>query len=169
MSDTLTDLRSECDSISRHGIEYDRRMMHRVPDAPVVGRLDYIVEQCRGKAILHCGCVGGGSPICLHEHVKHVASEVRGIDLVAADDPFVYRMDLDDVPRQMPGQNWGIELVLVPELLEHLTNPGRFLRSLHVYHCPILITVPNAFAVIGVQHMARGEENVHVEHVANNS
>ena len=86
--------------------------------------------------------------------------------MVAADDPFVYRMDLDDVPRQMPGQNWGIELVLVPELLEHLTNPGRFLRSLHVYHCPILITVPNAFAVIGVQHMARGVENVHVEHVA---
>ena len=165
MSDTLTDIRKECQGGSRHSLEYERRMLHRVPDAPSVDRVQYIVDACRGKTVLHCGCLGQGSPVDLHGELLKAAYEAYGIDRDCGPGVNV-AVDFDDVPDRMPGRRWGIDLVLVPELLEHLTNPGRFLRSLHIYHCPILITVPNAFSAIGARHIARGVENVHREHVA---
>lgn len=166
MSATLTDILDECTSISRHGADYDRRMMHKVPAADVVDRVDFILRKCRDRVVLHCGCVGSGSPVDLHALVKGVAKQARGIDILPSDDPLVCGMDLDDAPDQMPGQSWGIELVLAPEILEHLTNPGRFLRSLKVYRCPVLITVPNAHSLVGLAHIKTGRENVNEDHVA---
>lgn len=165
MSVTLADIRRECRAGSPYSIEYEQRMLHAVPDAPVVDRVQYIVDACRDKTVLHCGCVGKGSPVHLHDHVKQVACKVYGIDREGSADVNLV-MDFDDPVIPLPVDDWDIELVLVPELLEHLTNPGRFLDALHVCRCPLLITVPNAFSSAAMRHMRRGVENVNKEHVA---
>ena len=62
MTDTLASLRDECEGVSICGAEYDAKMMHKVPDVPSVDRVQYILNQCRDKVVLHLGCVGDGSP-----------------------------------------------------------------------------------------------------------
>ena len=161
MSATLTELQEDCQPGVRRPRDYEERMMHRVPDAPVVGRWAYIIGRCRGKVILSLG--HGGE---LAGHLESVAAKCYGFGLEPRGHPLYEILDLDNVPDPMPGRSWGIELVVAGEILEHLMNPGRLLQLLHIYDCPIIISVPNAFYPPGRKQVEQGVENVNVEHVA---
>lgn len=162
MSATLTDLRNACESVSDRGAEYDERMMHRIPlDAPVVSRFTFLRDRCRDKCVLSLGCIGPGQDV-----IDEVAAECYTIDREPVARERHKVMDLDKCPPRMPGQSWGIDLIVASEIVEHLLQPGRVLRALRTYGVPLIVTVPNACGYIMQYHAQRGVENVNVDHVA---
>ena len=70
-------------------------------------------------------------------------------------------MDREDLPLLQ-----DVDLVLCGEVLEHLSNPGRFLDGLRNYGKETIITVPSAFSEVGYSWIRRGTENVNKDHVA---
>lgn len=62
----------------------------------------------------------------------------------------------------------SFEVIVLSEVVEHLLNPGRMLERLKLLMQPgttqLLVTVPNAFTVNNLLHMARGVEYVHPDH-----
>lgn len=141
--------------------EYAAKMMHAVPDVPVVERAEYILERCRGKRVLELGASGK-----MHDGIVAAALSVIGIDR----EPFdgVLAFDLDDVSQQdLPVASAFPEIVVCGEVFEHLANPGWVIQRLRrQYACPLLVTVPNAFSDIARKHIQRGTENINRDHVA---
>lgn len=159
MTATLSELRNG------RNPAYEAKMVHRVPNAPVVDRAQFILQRCSDKVVLDIGASGP-----MHEAIVRVAKRCYGIDkpnrsdVLLGDD--VFGVDLDDDPRSIPVLE-NVEIIVCGEVIEHLSNPGRFLESIRwLYECPVIITVPNAFSDAGMKAMARGIENVNLEHVA---
>ena len=163
MNATLTDIRDECEGFGTHDPEYFKKQIHKVPDAPVVKRVDYILNACKDKVVLSLGCSGRLQP-----KIEAVAKESYGLDIDPQKCGNFRCMDLDDIddPRDVPGPWRNIELVVAGEILEHLTNPGQLLRALKLCRCPVLITVPNSHTDGGRYFLSKGFENVNSDHVA---
>lgn len=157
--DTLTpyELRSAERS---HGSDYIQKMMHKVPEAECVkDREAFIIERCKGKRVLNLGCASG----TLHGKIKAVAASVYGIDKQKPCDAII---DLDWIDHY-DQQHWPeAELVVMGEILEHLSNPGQLLRLLKRNEQTVLITVPNAFCHPGKRWIDVGYEHVNPDHVA---
>jgi hypothetical protein len=141
-------------------LAYAQKMMHAVPEAPVVDREKTILEHCTGKRVLEFGASGP-----LHEALTKVASALLGVDRERADG--VIAFDLDDVSQDGLPVLPDPDVIVCGEILEHLSNPGWFLTRLRRQYRGILtiVTVPNAFSAITAKHLARGFENVNVDHV----
>lgn len=145
--------------------EYAAKMLHPIPDVPVVMRGQWIVEQCRGKVVVNFGSDSGS----LHGRIKEVASTAFGVDKSGNPD---LRIDLDDdfySLYHMPAAN----IYVVGEIIEHLISPGAFLKRLRwiMRHegaegCEAIITVPNGMSSMVSYHAMRGMENVNSDHVA---
>lgn len=140
---------------------YAEKMLHRVPDAPVVDRAAFILEQCRGKRVLEFGASGP-----LHEAIAKVTTAGSlGVDRETA--AGIVGFDLDDVSLQtLPDNN--PEVIVCGEVLEHLSNPGWFLTRLRRQFpgVAVVLSVPNAFSAVAARHIVRGTENVNRDHVA---
>ncbi len=174
---TLNDIRKQGEAYGRHTPEYFEKMMHAVPDAPSIDREAYIVEKCRGKAVLSLGHSGP-----LAKMVKDVATMCAGYDLEAG--AGITQIDLDKNPSELReykvfpdgsvhlGASMSYDLILCGEILEHLANPGNLLAVLKKCgdgkgnQAPVLITVPNAFCEVGRAHLKTGTENVNRDHVS---
>lgn len=152
---------------------------HQIPtDVQLISnRKTYVAEYCRGKKVLHIGCVDAGltkERINRQEHLHLMlmesAQRVWGLDidkdgletlrqlgvpdLFYADTEDLSKLELDDEP----------DLVVASEVMEHLPNPGLFLEALKRFNCEILISVPNAYSYRQYQAMLQGEELVHEDH-----
>ena len=63
--------------------------LFRVPKVTTVtGRMDFVLDRCKGKKVLHLGCVDEGlteerieSRELLHFKLISIAAEVRGVDI----------------------------------------------------------------------------------------
>ena len=141
--------------------EYVAKMMHPVPDAPVVDRAAFIVERCRGRRVLELGATGA-----LHDALREASGELVGIDREPSDG--VLGFDLDDVTvDRLPVDDAFPDLVVAGEVLEHLSNPGWLLTRLRrQFACPLIVSVPNALSTVALTHIRRGVENVNRDHVA---
>lgn len=148
-------------------IAYAEKMLHKVPDAPVVDRAEFILGHCRGKRVLEFGASGP-----MHDKIVAVASVCVGVD--REDGPGVIGFDLDDISRDLPDSvmnaegEAGPDVIICGEVIEHLGNPQWFLTRLKRQYpgVPVVITVPNAFSEAGRKHIEKGTENVNVDHVA---
>jgi SAM-dependent methyltransferase len=120
-------------------------------------RIQFIVSQVRGPRILHVGCVGRkswlvGAAESHHLHLelcRHFADgEVVGIDLdeeglhmLAERGLNVRRCDAETMDFETP-----FDTVVAGELIEHLSNPGRFLDACRRVLKPdgrLLLSTPN--------------------------
>lgn len=138
---------------------YAEKQIHALPEAPVVDRGQFIRGRCRGQTVLDVGASGP-----LHAAIVNASAKCYGLDKHGADG--VEAVDLDDVTATFPVYP-DVTLVVCGEVLEHLANPGWFLRRLKAgYRCPLLVTVPNAFNAINQRAIRQGHENVNREHVA---
>lgn len=156
---TLAELR---DTLGRPSAEYIAKQMHRVPDFPVVDRERFILERVKGKTVLDIGASGR-----MHEAIVAVAKKCYGID--RRDGDGVDGVNLDEAPAWEGLPNWhtGTEIVVCGEVLEHLANPGHFLRAMRTAHpVPVIFTVPNAASEILQRNLRRGIECVNNDHVA---
>lgn len=158
---TIQSLLDECVSYGRFTPEYYQKMMHEVPEAPVVDRIEFILAHCKGKKVLNLGSCSGD----LHDKIGLVSLAITGVDKRAEADIV---LDLDHAPEELPRPMTSItNMIVAGEIIEHLSNPGRLLTMLRGFHCPLLVTVPNAFSEAGRQTMlSRNIENVNSDHVA---
>lgn len=154
---------------------------------PLVQRVEYLKELCRGRKVLHLGCadypfteISIKNKTHLHFDLLEIADEVygfdydqAGIDVLAAHGvKNLFRADLeklDEVPLDEK-----FEIIIAGEMIEHLSNPGLFLRGIKRFmnsDSNLVITTINAyggfrFFVYGMKGKGGTNEPVHPDHVA---
>lgn len=147
-------------------------------------REEYLVGISKGKKVLHFGFLDSPfseeriqSGELLHLKLKKVASQLYGID---NDQVSLgrYRQltgdrsnDAGDIQREMQNgvASHAYDIILFPEILEHLGNPGRALANLKQLcvkgsGTKLCVTVPNAYYAGVFLAALDGDEIVHPEH-----
>ncbi|MBK9216014.1 MAG: methyltransferase domain-containing protein [Chloracidobacterium sp.] len=152
-----------------------------------VQRLDFIRSRCAGKKVLHLGCANYpytqdsiDKKMLLHFELERIASGLYGFDfdqpgldiLAANGSKNLYRADLEKLDEVE--LNTTFDVIVAGEMIEHLYNPGLFLRGIQRFMAPdsaLLLTTINAFCGMRfIQYGLRGkggkQEPVHPDHVA---
>lgn len=160
-----------------------------LPDAPLLrGRQDFVLDACRGKRVLHLGCVDAGLTLersqrgeLMHQKLDKLAGELWGVDVDADGIVFLQKLGFErlltlDISRPESASDEAMRLlqaeqfdvILATEVLEHLPNPANFLaavqRLMAPGHTQFIVTVPNAFRIDTLLWMWRGVEYVHPDH-----
>ena len=156
---------------------------HKTP----VQRVDYILSHCAGKKVLHLGCtnwpytdqaLADGS--LLHTRIAESASQVFGLDsdsrglevLRTRGFGDLYLADLEQLDLVRLSDTF--DLVVAGEMIEHLSNPGRFLEGVKRFlhnGSRLIITTVNAYCamrllIYGLRGKGGSVEPVHPDHVA---
>lgn len=167
-----------------HGREYGHSdMVHRLPRAALVDRVDWLVERCRGLRVVHVGFGDAGlrdqqdrAGRWLHARLAESASDLVGID---ADSGSVsravaegYQAHEADCTDRAAVEALGIapaDVVVAGEVIEHVGSPGPFLEGMRPLCRPggqLIVTTPNAGGLVtAAASVARGLELNHPDHV----
>lgn len=123
-------------------------------------RTQAILPWVEGPAVLDVGCAGHvprpGSPYWLHGVLRERFADVVGLDIEAENLAALRRAGFDELylagaedfrlPRKF-------STIVAGELIEHLSNPGKFLRRCREHLAPggrLVLTTPNAFAMFNL-------------------
>ena len=158
-------------------------MVHRLPKARIVDRVDYLVDAVRGKRAVHVGFVDSGCweyheqfDSWLHAHLDKAATSLVGLDLdeagvekAKANGFEAYAVDCsDDAAVAAMGLEPG-QVVIAGEIIEHLDDSGSFLDGLHSVCAPdgrLVVTTPNASGLLNAGAAAlAGYEVNHPDHL----
>ncbi|MGB7922117.1 MAG: methyltransferase domain-containing protein [Pyrinomonadaceae bacterium] len=154
---------------------------------PLVQRVEYLKEVCRGRTVLHLGCTNWpytkdvlAEGTLLHTELQGIASELSGFDadqqgldlLAQLGVKNLYRADLEHLEEVELDQQFDV--ILAGEMIEHLSNPGLFLHGIKRFMRPdstLVITTVNAYCgfrmlVYGLRGRGGRAEPVHPDHVA---
>ena len=145
--------------------EYMAKQMHKIPDAPGIDRIEVIRQACRGKRVLNLGCASGA----LHERIASAAREVYCADCEPAPKehhPHHQQLDLDNWMSVKAMWLPSVDVVVLGEIIEHLTNPGQLLCHLRQCNAFVVVSVPNAMSAGAERWAMKGYENVHIQHTA---
>ena len=156
----------------------------KLPDVPLIhGRSDFLVNFCKGKRVLHLGCVDTGmldarikSGSLIHMRLADVADELWGFD-INEDGVETLRTygfenlitgDVSFIDQCEELKHRTFDVILASEVVEHLQNPGLFFQAVqHLMtpgHTRLVVTVPNAFRVSTLLWLLQGVEYVHPDH-----
>ena len=157
---------------------HDPYFVQRVPissEIAQLNRFDVLRTMCQGKRVLHVGCADW--PITdprtsLHLMLESVCAKLDGVDphVEALEQlaPFVTKgrlfASLGEVTE-------SYDLVLVPEVMEHVANVSEFLDQLYAIDAgTFLISVPDAFQCRGhhFDYVADSQTFVEVVHPDHN-
>ena len=94
--------------LNNTNIEYVDRMVHPIPEVPVMDRVRYILNICKGKRVLD---IGGSGP--MSQMLKEVATTTT-VDRDNAD--ICLNVEKDDLPQGK------YDIIICGEILEHLSN-----------------------------------------------
>lgn len=153
----------------------------------LVHRVEFIKRACAGKKVLHLGCTNWpytqdsiDNDMLLHNELAETASELYGFDydqegidvLEKAGTKNLYQADLERLDEV--DLNETFDVIIAGEMIEHLNNPGLFLRGIQRFMSPetkLVVTTINAyaahrFAVYGLLGKKGINEPVHPDHVA---
>lgn len=131
--------------------QHDAYFVQKVKVGSLAGvpRLDVMSQICRGKKVLHVGCVD--FPITdinnnLHLQLESICASLDGFDVNSEAfeqlQPYVSGRLFDDWDQVVD----EYDVVLVPEVLEHVDNVAVFLGRLSALNArAYVITVPDAF------------------------
>lgn len=132
-------------------------------------RWDFIISRCRGKVVLHLGCIGitEGSveekikaiqeQRVIHALIRKYSAQIVGIDYDRQVVNELQRLGYSeilygDVTRLNEVSIDGIfDCVVCGDLIEHLSNPGDMLEGIKRFitdRSEIIITTPNAFGAL---------------------
>lgn len=157
------------------------QFFHRIPSSKLVtSRESYIIDICRGKRVLHIGCVDAGmtdhriaQDELLHKKILDVANYTVGVDVSSEGIRKLKERGINNLYAVAPDDpsplNEKFDIVVAGEVLEHVSNAGDFLRKYIQNLHPdglFLITVPNAFCLTTIIRLLRGIETVHEDHVS---
>lgn len=121
---------------------------------PMQSRDALITSLSEGRKVLHVGCsdhvplIGAkrSAGTYLHDRLVEVSEEVVGFDtnVRALEEMRALGMsDLYSNPQDIRGMKFN--LVLIPDVIEHVPNVGEFLESFKSFEADMLITTPNAY------------------------
>lgn len=150
-------------------------------------RVPFLLEAARGKSVLHLGCTNHpytdlsiAEGTLLHAKLSACAARLTGIDSdlegIAELEKYnfgpILHGDLE-VLSEVPLRE-EFEVVIAGEVIEHLSNPGAFLRGVKRFvgdNGRLIITTVNAYCGMRfAQYALRGRggrvEPVHPDHVA---
>jgi 2-polyprenyl-3-methyl-5-hydroxy-6-metoxy-1,4-benzoquinol methylase len=141
---------------------YHAKMMHRIPEAEVEDRIGFLERRCKDKVVAHFGSASG----TLHNMLGKYAKRVIGYDIQPGPNTD-HVIDCDDAEslRESP-PDYNVDVVVIPELIEHLGNPLQFLKYIHKWYPKqeIIITTPNALCLSNDGWARKGFENVNIDH-----
>ena len=157
-------------------------MVHELPAAPLVERIDHLTGLARGRSVIHIGFVDQGcrtmqddAGAWLHGHLAGVATDLVGIDLdeagVADAVAAGLRAHVADCRDPDALAALGVapaDLVIAGEVIEHLDDPGAFLDGVRSLVAPggrLVITTPNAYGLLNVIASVGRREINHPDHV----
>ncbi len=151
-------------------------------------RWDFIFRRCRGRAVLHLGCIGEtdvsvnkkleafAKKRVLHPHLVDLAREIVGVDSdVPAIELIRSRLGVENLitgdVEHLENLDLGrtFDIVLCGDLLEHLSCPGRVLEGARRFVTPaseLIVSVPNSFALLANIRFALGQFREGAQHVA---
>lgn len=153
----------------------------------MVDRVEFIKKFCEGKKVLHLGCTNFPytnesikNDMLLHFDLKKVAGELHGFDydvagleiLKQAGETNLHHGDLEKLDEA--DLNETFDVIVAGEMIEHLSNPGLFLRGIKRFmneQTSLLITTINAYSgmrffIYGLRGKGGEQEPVHPDHVA---
>ena len=145
---------------------------------------DWIIARCRGKNVLHLGCVGdftllGGKDASLHYKITRVAKEVSGVDLS--------RESINELKAFLPESNINsyyvgnvenleslnfpkkFDIIVAGSIIEHVSNAGLMLAGIR--SClndggTLLIATPHTWGMLQFLRVAFNQiESINPEHV----
>ena len=122
-------------------------------------RIKKILRLAKRPASLDVGWVGGRlndeSPYCLHERLRERFPDVTGVDINAEAVKNLenkgYKVFRSNAEELAIGKTF--ETIIAGELIEHLSNPGRFLEAAKRHLKPngrMIITTPYPFAALNI-------------------
>jgi len=152
-----------------------------------VNRIDYLHQICRGKKVLHIGCLDHPEILLkrledgtwLHGILSKVSDFCLGIDVNKSGCDYVQRelgvrnIQLLDLSKPVDSseisrlRRLAWDLILCPEVLEHITNHQQFLDNVWQISnrgTSLITTVPNAFAFENFVNAFRRFESVNSDH-----
>ncbi len=143
-------------------------------------RKSFTVDFCRGRRVLHVGCVDAGimesriqNNNFLHYHIKQVATELIGVDIeeaglerLSVEGYEVYKLDLETDREKFAELAGRVDVIVIPEVIEHLNNVGAALDNIKAcgFTGDILISTPNAFSFRVIKLLGNCVELVHPDH-----
>jgi hypothetical protein len=149
--------------ISQYGTlsaDYVDKMLHHVPKTAVIDRVDYLLKETAKRVVLDLGASG---PIV--QALQQVAREYYGADIVS--NPAIRNFHQIDFDKAMSLPSIpSLQLIVAGEIIEHLSNAGRFLDLLHKSRVPVILTTPNAGGIDQQRLVRLQTECVNREHVA---
>ncbi|MCP4703486.1 MAG: glycosyltransferase [candidate division Zixibacteria bacterium] len=146
----------------------------------VNNRKAYTVDFCKNKKVLHIGCVDSGmmkkriaENNYLHHQIYKVAESLFGVDIddngiqLLRNEGFdVETVNVETDINKLQALTNDVDVIVIPEVIEHLSNLGQFLDNL--YSCnfdgDILISTPNSFSYRVTEYLSQGVELVHPDH-----
>jgi hypothetical protein len=163
------------------------RRFHDPSTGSIVERTDYLRQISKGKKVLHIGCLDHPHIILekvqnntwLHGLISEVSELCIGIDVNTRGCNFVRSeigidniqvLDLskalrDDELANLRQVEW--DLILCPEILEHITNHQKLLQNLaSLAHrgTSLIVTGPNAFRFANFVNTLRRFEELNTDH-----
>jgi 2-polyprenyl-3-methyl-5-hydroxy-6-metoxy-1,4-benzoquinol methylase len=167
-----------------HGCAIDNAF-YRLPFGRCVRRVDWIAEQCVGRAVLDIGCVDETAIATKADHGKWVHGElaVRANAILGVDNtprlaelkarfPHLFESivggSLEELQEICQRMRFAPDLIVCAELIEHLPEPAMMFRLV----APILrqtggrliVTTPNPFAYQSFLMSLLGRESQHIDH-----
>lgn len=158
-------------------------MAHPLPSTRIVDRIPWLVDQCRGKRVIHVGFADAGfrdeqgrAGSWLHGHLDEVAESLVGLDFdrpgveAAIEGGFeAHLVDCTDAAAVAALELEPADVVLAGEVIEHLGAPGPFLEAMALLCAPggsLIVTTPNAYGLVNVvASITRRVEVNHPDHV----
>lgn len=152
---------------------FDKFWIQKVEVEDIDNRLDFFMDICKEKNVLHFGCTDW--PIFrpnknLHIQLSKVTKQLHGfdIDLEGIENLKKY-VDQDYFSDYSKLSNLKYDVCLVPETIEHVDNVKDFLVNLSTVKADkFLITAPNCFTEVHLNRNYRDKnhfiEVVHPDH-----
>jgi hypothetical protein len=148
-------------------------------------RNDLLSSLCKGKEIIHIGCVDHNIETIkiklrkgkwLHKILCDRAKRCFGVDIHKEGIKYIAEnLNLKDVAAfniisdTNPAINNNFwDYMLIPDVIEHLNNPIEFLRTIHKKYPrnvnSVVITAPNSFTRLNMKNARRGVECINSDH-----
>lgn len=152
-----------------------------------IQRVEFIKKACAGKKVLHLGCTNYpytedsiAQNMLLHFELEKVCSELygfdfdrKGIDILEGKGvKNLYQADLENLDKVELNEKFDV--IIAGEMIEHLSNPGLFLRGIQRFmnkETALVITTINAycgfrFVVYALRSRGGEREPVHPDHIS---
>lgn len=155
---------------------------HILPKTRIVDRTQFLLKMAKNKRVLHLGCVDTGlldekllEDNLLHTKLLRVSKETYGVDIdkkgfnklksLGVENLILGNVEHLDAIKELTYRQFDV--IIASDVIEHLSNPGLFLESMHKVISKktiVIITTPNSLCYKNFLFALLRREAIHPEH-----